>query len=213
VSIGLRDERVLIYNPLPTDATTDDGFTSARYAVEASDDDDGAWWAAVVQLDAFSLSSALQQDTGTRFKLNMHAEAPVGNDSIMRRLTTGELVKVDAVNELRSVDTTIVAATWRENARFTLDDDVDDYTVASVDVEPDPVTLSVGTSDPEQFTATPRNAAGIALNGFTPAWTSSDRDVLLMSGGGIGTARAPGTVTVTATAGGVSGTADVTVTA
>jgi hypothetical protein len=213
VSIGLRDERVLIYNQLPTDATTDDGFTSARYAVEESPDDDGAWWAAVVQLDAFSLSSALQQDTGTRFKLNMHAEAPVGNDSLVRRLTTGELLKVDAVNELRSVDTTIVAATWRENARFTIDSDVDAYTVASVDVSPAAVTLSVAAEDSQQFAATPRNAAGTALEGFTPTWTSSNRNRLLLSAGGLGEALSAGAVVVTATVAGVSGTADVTVTA
>jgi hypothetical protein len=212
VSIGLRDERVLIYNPLPS-TTEGEGFTSDRYAVNASVDDDGAWWANVVQLDAFSLSSALQQDTGTRFKLNMAAEAPVTNASLIRRLSTGEMMKVDAVNELERVDTTIVAATWRENAQFSIEDDQPDYTVASVDVTPDPVTLSVGSSDPQQFTATPRNAAGTALDGFTPAWLSSNRAVLLMSGGGLGTPRAPGVVTVTATVAGISGTADVTVTA
>jgi hypothetical protein len=212
VSIGLRDERVLIYNPLPS-TTEGEGFTSDRYAVDASSDDDGAWWANVVQLDAFSLSSALQQDTGTRFKCNMASEAPVTNASLLRRLSTGELMKVDAVNELDRVDTTIVAATWRENAVFTIDTDQPDYTVATVDVTPDPVALSVAGSDPEQFTATPRNAAGTALDGFTPAWTSSDRTVLLMSGGGLGTPRAAGTATVTATVAGVSGTADVTVTA
>ena len=211
MSIGLREDRVLVYNPVPSE-DAEDGFTADRYAVAESPDDDGAWWASVTQLDAFSLSSALQQDTGTRFKLNMNSEAPVTNDSLVR-LLDGRLLKVDSINPIARIDTVIVAATWRENARFAVEGDTVDFTVASVVVEPNPVTLSVGTSDPQTFTATPRNAAGNDLVGFTPAWTSSDRTVLLMSGGGIGTARAPGVVTVTATVAGVAGTADVTVTA
>jgi len=81
--------------------------------------------------------------------------------------------------------------------------------VVTVTVAPASNTAGIGQA--VQLRATPKDAAGGRLIRLTD-WTSSDVSVATVSNNGLVTAVAAGHVVITATAGGVSGTAQVTVT-
>lgn len=81
--------------------------------------------------------------------------------------------------------------------------------VASVDVTPAESALSPGQT--AQLTATPRAADGSALE-RPVTWSSSDEAVATVDGDGLVTVQGVGTATITAMSGGVSGTAEITVT-
>ena len=81
---------------------------------------------------------------------------------------------------------------------------------ASVAVTPSSVSLVVGAS--KQASATVRDANGNVLTGQTVTWKSSATGVATVSSGGMIQAVAVGSATVTATSGGKSGTAAITVT-
>ncbi len=83
--------------------------------------------------------------------------------------------------------------------------------VASVTVSP--TSASIGVGGTQQFTATLKDASGNVLTGRTVSWTSSVLNVATVSAGGLVTALLAGTTTITATSGGQSGTAGLTVTA
>jgi uncharacterized protein YjdB len=82
--------------------------------------------------------------------------------------------------------------------------------VASVTVSPAAPSLQVGTT--VQLTAVPRDANGGALSGRTITWQSSNPSVATVSASGLVTAIVAGSVTITASCGGASGTSSVTVT-
>lgn len=82
--------------------------------------------------------------------------------------------------------------------------------VASVSVSPGSAALYVYQT--VQLTATPRDAAGNPLSGPTVAWSTSAGAIATVSGTGLVTAQAAGSATITATSGGKSGTAAITVT-
>jgi len=82
--------------------------------------------------------------------------------------------------------------------------------VATVTVAP--ATASVATTQSTTLTATLKDAAGNVLTGRTIAWTSSNPLVATVSAAGVVTGVLPGSVTITATSGGQSGTSAVTVT-
>ena len=81
--------------------------------------------------------------------------------------------------------------------------------VASVQITPATATLTAGNT--QQLTATVRDSAGTTLTGRSVTWSTSSAAVATVNATGLVTAVAVGTVTVTATSGGVSGTASVTV--
>lgn len=81
--------------------------------------------------------------------------------------------------------------------------------VASVSVTPTSATTIVGQS--VSLTAVPRDAAGNPLAGRIVGWTSSDNAIATVSSAGLVTGVASGTVTITASSEGQSGTATVTV--
>lgn len=83
-------------------------------------------------------------------------------------------------------------------------------TVASVTVAPGTAGGSVGQS--AQFTATVKDAAGNVLTGQSVTWTTSDPAVVTVNATGYATAVGGGSALITATAGGQSGQAAVTVT-
>ncbi len=83
--------------------------------------------------------------------------------------------------------------------------------VASVTVSPTSANVGVGTT--VQLTATLKDSAGNVLTGRAVTWTSSASGVATVSGSGLVTGVAAGTATITATSGGKSGAAVVTVTA
>lgn len=82
--------------------------------------------------------------------------------------------------------------------------------VATVEITPNPLVMSVGQSG--QLTATPRDAGGTALSGRTATWSSSNTNVVNVTDLGVVTAVSAGTAIVTATIEGRSGSASVTVT-
>jgi len=81
--------------------------------------------------------------------------------------------------------------------------------VASVTVSP--ATASVGVGGTQQFTATLKDAHGNVLTGRTVTWSSNAPSIASVSGTGLATALAMGTATITATSGGISGPAAITV--
>ncbi len=78
-------------------------------------------------------------------------------------------------------------------------------------VEVTPATASLGVGDTQQLTATVRDEAGNTLTGRTVTWSSSAAAIASVDAAGLATAVGPGTATITATAGGKSGSAEVTV--
>ncbi len=84
-------------------------------------------------------------------------------------------------------------------------------TPASVAVQPAAATLSVGAT--VQLAATVKDGSGAPLSGLAVTWASARPAIATVSAAGVVTAVAAGIDTVTATAGGVSGRAVVTVTA
>jgi trimeric autotransporter adhesin len=82
--------------------------------------------------------------------------------------------------------------------------------VASVSVSPKELELIVGQS--AQFSAQALDGEGNVLSGRAIAWSSDDTDVATVDQSGRVAAVAPGSATITATSGGVRGTATVTVT-
>ena len=89
------------------------------------------------------------------------------------------------------------------------DTEEEQQTVAVTSVTVSPATLSLTAGESETLTATvaPENATDKAVT-----WTSSDETVATVENGEV-TAVSAGTATITATAGGVSGTCAVTVNA
>jgi hypothetical protein len=61
------------------------------------------------------------------------------------------------------------------------------------------------------FTATVRDQANNPINGRVPSWSSSDGSVATVDNAGVATAVSVGTATITASAGGVSGSATISV--
>jgi alpha-tubulin suppressor-like RCC1 family protein/uncharacterized protein YjdB len=74
-----------------------------------------------------------------------------------------------------------------------------------------PAGATVGLGDTLHLTATPRDAGGAPLTGRTIAWASSDTTIATVDTRGIVTGRAPGSVTITASAGGITATVPVAV--
>src|SRR5438093_313378 len=82
--------------------------------------------------------------------------------------------------------------------------------VASVTVSPGAPTVQVGQT--VQLTATPKDANGTPLTGRVVTWSSNNTSVATVDAGGLVTAGAVGSATITATSEGKSGTASITVT-
>lgn len=118
--------------------------------------------------------------------------ATVDGDGLVSGLMGGQ-VTITASSE--GVDDTV---------QVTVDDPV-----AIVDVSPDPLNLTV--SDTGQLTATLEDAAGNELTGRSVTWRSDDTTIATVDGTGLVTAKDEGVVNITATAEGVSDTAQVTV--
>ena len=84
-------------------------------------------------------------------------------------------------------------------------------TVASVTVSPTGQTLAP--TETVQLTAAVKDGSGNPMTGRTVTWTTSANDKASVSAAGLVTAVAPGSATITATADGKSGSAQITVTA
>lgn len=82
--------------------------------------------------------------------------------------------------------------------------------VASVDVAP--ASGTVNANERIQLSATPRDQQGGELTGRTVSWSSGDNDIAMVDDAGLVIGVAAGSVTITATAEGESGTAELEVT-
>jgi hypothetical protein len=83
-------------------------------------------------------------------------------------------------------------------------------TIATIDVAPSSATLTaVGAT--QQFTAVARDASGMILPGIVFAWASAATEVASIDQAGVATALGHGTTIISATAGGVTGTATLAV--
>jgi len=83
--------------------------------------------------------------------------------------------------------------------------------VASVTVSPAATSVAVGAT--AQYAATIRDSAGNLLTGQPVAWTSSNTAIATVGASGLATAVAGGTATISASSGGITGTAALTVAA
>src|SRR6058998_2908299 len=82
--------------------------------------------------------------------------------------------------------------------------------VATVDVSPPSASVPAGQT--VQLTATPKDANGAPLSGRTVTWSSSNTSIAAVSTSGLVSGVTPGSVTISATSEGKSGTAAITVT-
>ena len=79
--------------------------------------------------------------------------------------------------------------------------------VASITVSPVSPTITVGAT--QQFTATAKDASGNTISGVTFAWSSSATGVATINSSGLATGVSAGTTQITASANGVTSSADV----
>ena len=84
--------------------------------------------------------------------------------------------------------------------------------VASVSVAPSSQSVIAGNTTASPFVATVRDGGGNVLTGRTVSWQSSDNSIATVDGSGNATGVSAGSVTITATSEGHSGTASLTVT-
>ncbi len=82
--------------------------------------------------------------------------------------------------------------------------------ISTIDVTPATASKQVGQT--QQFTAVAKDASGNVISGVTFTWSSSDPNIATVNNSGLATAVAAGTATITATAGGKSGSATFNVT-
>jgi acid phosphatase len=82
---------------------------------------------------------------------------------------------------------------------------------ASIVVSPATWSLTIGAT--VQFAATPKDASGNPLTGYTITWSSSDSTIATVNGTGLVTGLAAGTATITATSDGKSGSGSIAVSA
>lgn len=151
---------------------------------------------------------------GVRTPLTATALDAAGNPLSGRPFTwsssNSQVAAVDATGVVTSVavGTATITATAEgksNSSAFT----VTPPPVATVTITPNPLSTSVGNSTP--LTATARDAAGNVLSGQTFLWSSSNTAVATVTPDGVMTAVGSGAATITATAGGKSGTAEITV--
>jgi hypothetical protein len=88
-------------------------------------------------------------------------------------------------------------------------DDATGPTVATVEVTPATATIAPGAT--VQLSATVRDESGDPLSGFTVTWSSEDEAIATVDEDGLVTGEADGIADISASAGGESGTAEITV--
>ena len=151
---------------------------------------------------------------GARTTLTATAVDAAGNPLIGRAFTwsssNAQVASVDptGIVTAAAVGTATITAT-SEGKSNTATITVTPPPVATVTVTPNPLSTSVGNST--QLTATARDAAGNVLSGQTFQWSSSNTSVAMVAADGTLSAVGSGSATITATAGGKSGTAVITV--
>lgn len=128
-----------------------------------------------------------------------------GEGIAQERWTLGDTMGEDQSVEARAVDSSSgekrVFATFTAQAL---------EPVASVTVDPNSASLSVGNST--TLSAAAMNGSGQEVDGYTATWSSSDPSIASVNGSGSVSAVAAGSAQITATMGGQSASASITVT-
>jgi uncharacterized protein YjdB len=154
----------------------------------------------VLVRDSFTLRARVLDELGAEI-----TDAPVQWRSSRPAVAT--VSEAGAVEALTEGSTTITAES--EDRTASLEIRVTGLPVGSVAVSPSAYSLSVG--DSVRLTAMVRSPAGDTLRGKVVVWDSNQPRVVTVSPRGQASAVAPGQATVTATSGGVRGTAVLTV--
>lgn len=148
-----------------------------------------------VQLTATPYNSAGQPLTGrtATWSSSAAAVATVSSSGLVTGVAAGSAV-ITATIEGKSATANVT---------------VSPVPIATVTVSPASATVNVAWTT--NLTATARSSNGTVISGVTFTWTSSNPAVATVSPSGVVTGVAPGSATITASAGGKSGTSTVTV--
>ncbi len=148
-----------------------------------------------VQLQARARDAWNDEIPGRTFdwQSSNNARATVSSSGLVRGFSPGQV--------------TITAATGGRSGTATVT--VTAHPVASVTVEPADVLMF--RNQQRQLTVRVRDSNGAELTGRNVAWSSSDAKIATVNASGVVSSHRRGTVTITATSEGVSGTARVTV--
>ncbi len=111
------------------------------------------------------------------------------------------------VTGLSTGTTTVTASAGKKKTKIRVV--VAQAAAATVSLSPSSVSLTQGATS--QLSATVKDSSGTVLTGLIIAWSSNDTNTATVSSTGLVTARGAGNATITATTGGVSGTASVAV--
>ena len=111
------------------------------------------------------------------------------------------------VTGLSTGTTTVTASAGKKKTKIKVT--VSQAAAATVSLSPSSVSLTQGATS--QLSATVKDASGNVLTGLIIAWSSTDTNTATVSSTGLVTGRGAGNATITATTGGVSGTASVAV--
>ncbi|MCK9306262.1 MAG: Ig-like domain-containing protein, partial [Methanoculleus sp.] len=125
--------------------------------------------------------------------------------------TVGTVSESGAFTALAKGTADVTAAAGDVSGSAAVTVSAEEPVLANIEVAPTAATLAV--NDTEAFTATALDQFGSKMTGVVVTWASSDPTVGTIDEDGLFTALAGGTTTVIATAGGVTGTAPVTVNA
>ncbi|MBL0171044.1 MAG: Ig-like domain-containing protein [Gemmatimonadaceae bacterium] len=138
--------------------------------------------------------------------------AGIATGSIVWSSSASAVATVDAggvVTGLTPGQAQIIASAGSRQGQATIT--VQQAPVATVVVSPATATLEIG--ETRQLVASTLNAAGALLSGRTIVWTSSDSAKVRVSAAGLATAVAPGTVNLSASSEGKSGSTAIAATA
>lgn len=168
-----------------------------------------------VKPDAYDSASAITfVALGDTNRVSVTVSDPLGSpiDSVGVWWTSTDSI-VASVTDSGEIVATASGTTWIVAVSAELRDSVFvvvSQRVASVEVTPAQDTLFALT-DTTRFTADPRDANGVPIQGRQTTWTSSDESIASVDADGLVTAVANGSATITASVDGIAGSASVVV--
>ena len=162
----------------------------------------GVTQSATLTISTYDVQDDLLTGRSLAFSSSNQSIAYVNSNGVVTGVANGQAVITVTADGRRSTDVPVTVGPAPSNASVA---------VASVTVSLNAPSLTVGQTT--QGNATVKDANGNVLAGRTIVWTTSDPTVASVDGAGVLTALKAGSVTVTATSEGKTGTAPLTVTA